>query len=169
MLGGSNKDGQLKDFTTPLEPSLLNIEEKNRSNLFGWRGQFSPQLVEYLLDAYCLPGSIVLDPFAGSGTVLYEAASMSLPAYGFEINPAAWCFSKLYEFTNTTREERRHVLNELRQRLNGGIPDSFFSPTIVLNRTLSRQKSQGLATRSVTMLKFSAMPSWYSLMFITIL
>ena len=126
-MNGSNKGDQLKEFTTPLQPSLLNIEEKNRSNLFGWRGQFSPQLVECLLDAYCLPGSVVLDPFAGSGTVLYEAASMSLPAYGFEINPAAWCFSKLYEFTNIAREERRHVLNELRQRLNAEFPIILFA------------------------------------------
>ncbi len=87
----------MNDFAIKLQPSLLNIEDKNRSNLFAWRGQFSPQLIEHLLDAYCQPGSVVLDPFAGSGTVLYEAAAMSLPAYGFEINPAAWCFSKLYE------------------------------------------------------------------------
>jgi len=108
----------LKDFAQKLRPDLLNIEDKNRSNLFAWRGQFSPQLIEYLLDAYCHPGSVVLDPFAGSGTVLYEAAAMSLPAYGFEINPAAWCFSKLYEFTNTDTEERRQIINELRESLN---------------------------------------------------
>jgi hypothetical protein len=117
----------LKEFTTPLQPSLLNIEEKNRSNLFGWRGQFSPQLVEVLLEAYCLPESVVLDPFVGSGTVLYEAASMSLPAYGFEINPAAWCFSKLYEFTNIAIEERRYTLKELRQRLTGEFPIILFA------------------------------------------
>lgn len=108
----------MKDFAKKLQPDLLNIEDKNRSNLFAWRGQFSPQLIEYLLDAYCHPGSVVLDPFAGSGTVLYEAAAMSLPAYGFEINPAAWCFSKLYELTNTDREERRQIINELRESLN---------------------------------------------------
>ena len=105
----------------------MNIEEKNRSNLFGWRGQFSPQLVEVLLEAYCLPESVVLDPFVGSGTVLYEAASMSLPAYGFEINPAAWCFSKLYEFTNIAIEERRYTLKELRQRLTGEFPIILFA------------------------------------------
>ncbi len=108
----------MKDFAKKLQPDLLNIEDKNRSNLFAWRGQFSPQLIEYLLDAYCHPSSIVLDPFAGSGTVLYEAAAMSLPAYGFEINPAAWCFSKLYELTNTDREERRQIIKELRDSLN---------------------------------------------------
>jgi hypothetical protein len=118
---------QLNDFSTKLAPSLLNLEEKNRSNLFAWRGQFSPQLVEFLLNAYCLPGSVVLDPFAGSGTVLYEAAAMKLPAYGFEINPAAWCFNKLYEFTNIGGEERKLVLSELRQKLNDEFPIILFA------------------------------------------
>lgn len=117
----------MKDFTEQLQPRFLNIEDKNRSNLFAWRGQFSPQLIEYLLDAYCLPGSVVLDPFAGSGTVLLEAALMSLPAYGFEINPAAWCFSKLYEFTNTDKEQRKEIINELRENLNRQFPFVLFS------------------------------------------
>jgi hypothetical protein len=117
----------LKDFAQKLRPDLLNIEDKNRSNLFAWRGQFSPQLIEYLLDAYCHPGSVVLDPFAGSGTVLYEAAAMSLPAYGFEINPAAWCFSKLYEITNMETEERGQIINELRESLNKQFPFILFS------------------------------------------
>lgn len=101
-----------------MSPRMLNIEDKIRSNLFAWRGQFSPQLIQYLLDAYCLPGSVVLDPFAGSGTVLYEAAAMSLAAYGFEINPAAWCFTKVYEFANITLEERREIVSGLRHRIN---------------------------------------------------
>lgn len=117
----------MKNFAKQLPSNLLNIEEKNRSNLFAWRGQFSPQLVECLLQSYCLPGSVVLDPFAGSGTVLYEAAAMSLPAYGFEINPAAWCFSKLYEFTNTDREARRIVLKELRHRIGAEFPIILFT------------------------------------------
>ncbi|MGA3084536.1 MAG: Bpu10I family restriction endonuclease [Thermodesulfobacteriota bacterium] len=117
----------MKDFAKNLQPGLLNIEDKNRSNLFAWRGQFSPQLIEYLLDAYCHPGSVVLDPFAGSGTVLYEAAAMSFSAYGFEINPAAWCFSKLYELTNTDKEERRQIINELRGSLNKQFPFILFA------------------------------------------
>jgi SAM-dependent methyltransferase len=121
----------LKDFNTPLAPSLLNIEDKSRSNLFAWRGQFSPQLIEYLLDAYCIPGSTVLDPFAGSGTVLYESAAKNLPAYGYEINPAAWCFCKLYEFTNMREEERRKVLNELRERIYEDFPIVLFSENVL--------------------------------------
>ena len=121
----------LKDFTRELSPKLLNIEDKNRSNLFAWRGQFSPQLIQYLLDAYCLPGSVVLDPFAGSGTVLHEAAVMSVAAYGFEINPAAWCFSKLYEFVNTSRDERKRILDELRRCIHNEFQIILFSDDLL--------------------------------------
>jgi hypothetical protein len=35
----------LKDFNQPIPQNILNITEKTRSNLFVWRGQFSPQLI----------------------------------------------------------------------------------------------------------------------------
>lgn len=117
----------MKDFTKPIPQALLNIEEKTRSNLFAWRGQFSPQLIECLLDAYCLPDSIVLDPFAGSGTVLYEAAARSLSAFGFEINPSAWSFSKVYEFANMKPAEREAVIAELRSNVEHEFPIVLFS------------------------------------------
>ncbi len=117
----------MKNFTKPIPQALLNIEEKNRSNLFAWRGQFSPQLIECLLDAYCLPDSIVLDPFAGSGTVLYEAAARSLSAFGFEINPSAWSFSKVYEFANMKPAEREAVIAELRNNVEHEFPIVLFS------------------------------------------
>ena len=135
MTGDLISDGQacvqrkvvLKDFDRPLPQEALDIEDKRRSNLFAWRGQFSPQLVEHLLNAYCLPGSVVLDPFVGSGTVLHEAAILSLPAYGFEINPSAWSFSKVYEFTNIPTETRRLILRELSIKIEDEFPVVIFS------------------------------------------
>lgn len=117
----------MKDFAQPVSQRLLNIEDKNRSNLFAWRGQFSPQLIECLLNAYCRPGSVVLDPFTGSGTVLLEAARMSLPAFGFEINPSAWSFSKLYEFANVPPASREEPIAELRTRIKEEFPIIIFS------------------------------------------
>lgn len=84
-------------FTEPLPQDILNIEQKKRSNLFTWRGQFSPQLIENLLLTYCPREATILDPFSGSGTVLYESGCFGLKAYGCEINPAAWIFSRTYE------------------------------------------------------------------------
>lgn len=118
---------RVKDFTKQIPRKLLDIQEKNRSNLFAWRGQFSPQLIEALLNAYCLPESVILDPFAGSGTVLYEAARMQLPAFGFEINPSAWVFSKLYEFANASRALRDQIIDELRDEIKKEFPLVLFS------------------------------------------
>ncbi len=126
-VGREEKGADLKDFTKPIPRALLNIEDKNRSNLFAWRGQFSPQLVERLLNAYCPDDAVILDPFAGSGTVLYEAASMSLAAYGYEINPSAWSFSKLYEFANVPPSQRDGPITELRSRLEEEFPIVIFS------------------------------------------
>ncbi|MFZ5518875.1 MAG: Bpu10I family restriction endonuclease [Candidatus Zhuqueibacterota bacterium] len=105
----------------------MDIENKSRSNLFAWRGQFSPQLIETLIEAYCPPNATILDPFAGSGTVLYEAARMGLSAFGFELNPSAWTFSKLYEFANISPLSREAAIRELRAEVSREFPIVLFS------------------------------------------
>jgi DNA modification methylase len=137
-----------KDFTKTLPQDVLNIEEKNRSNLFAWRGQFSPQLIECMLDAYCPTDSIVLDPFAGSGTVLYEATLQSFQAYGYEINPSAWSFCKIYEFANYTYEERESVIKELQEEIKKEFPVIIFnneilSPDVVEEKVIRISQSIG--------------------------
>lgn len=102
----------MQDFDKPIPQAKLDIVDKTRSNLFAWRGQFSPQLIEIILSSYCPSNSVVLDPFAGSGTVLLEAGFFALEAYGFEINPAAWILSKTYEFINDS--QRNESLEKIR-------------------------------------------------------
>jgi SAM-dependent methyltransferase len=132
----------LKDFTKAVAQELLDIGQKNRSNLLAWRGQFSPQLIECLLDAYCDSNSVILDPFSGSGTVLFEAAAKGLPAFGFEINPAAWCFSKLYEYSNIPSASREVFIAELRGKIEEEFPIILFSeeqlPTEILGEKVTR-------------------------------
>lgn len=88
---------KLEDITldTSIPQSQLNIEAKNRSNLFPWKGQFSPQLIDLILDKYSRPNFSILDPFLGSGTVIIESASKNLKVIGTEINPAAFFISKM--------------------------------------------------------------------------
>ena len=116
----------LRDLTVPVPQALLDIENKTRSNIFAWRGQFSPQLIESLLSAYCPVDSVVLDPFAGSGTVLHEAAAMRLAAFGYEVNPSAWAFSKIYEFANLCSVEREGAISELQQVIDAEFPITVF-------------------------------------------
>jgi DNA modification methylase len=106
-------------FNEDLPQAVLDIGYKTRTNGFAWRGQFSPQLVESLLMAYCPPGARVLDPFSGSGTSLLEAASLGLPACGFEINPAAWLLTRVYTLCNLSDHERESAIRTVKLSLDG--------------------------------------------------
>lgn len=114
----------MPDFDQPIPQEKLDIIEKNRANLFAWRGQFSPQLIETILTYYCPSNSVILDPFVGSGTVLLEASYLSLEAYGFEINPAAYIMSHTYEFINDS--QKKEVLKNLRNIIDQEFPLRIF-------------------------------------------
>ena len=102
---------------TSLPQGALDVAERVRTNPFPWTGQFSPQLVEELLSAYAPRHGVVLDPFAGSGTSLVEAARLDLPACGGDINPAAVALARVYRFVNLDAAGRAALLDELRERL----------------------------------------------------
>lgn len=102
-------------FETPLSTSLLDIEAKTRGNLFSWRGQFSPQLIEALLKAYCQADDVIFDPFGGSGTVLSESARLGHEAHITEINPAAWMLSRIYELSTLPNSTKIKALKKIRQ------------------------------------------------------
>ena len=100
-----------------LPQGKLDIAQRVRTNLFPWKGQFSPQLVEELLTAYGPRAGVVLDPFVGSGTSLVEAARLGLAGCGSEINPAAVVLTRVYQMVNLDAPEREAVLHQLRGRI----------------------------------------------------
>lgn len=112
-----------KRFDMPLPQHALDLEGKTRSNIFPWRGQFSPELVENIFDAYCQAGSIVLDPFCGSGTVLCEAGLYELEAIGIELNPAAYILSRTYELINLSPPETNNILDSFLAKAQEVFPD----------------------------------------------
>lgn len=97
--------------------SELNIENKTRSNLFNWNGQFSPQFIEVLLKKYTNDGMVVIDPFLGSGTVLAESARMGLEAYGTELNASAYYMAKTYEISNLSMEDRKKIIDYVDKKI----------------------------------------------------
>lgn len=57
---------------------------------------FPPHLVRHYLDAFeAGPGDLVLDPFAGTGTVLVECMKQGIPSLGMEANPLFHFASKV--------------------------------------------------------------------------
>lgn len=103
--------------TIEVPQSLLNIETKDRSNLLTWKGQFSPQLVDTLITRYAKKGDSILDPFMGSGTVLYEAASHGMRVTGSDINPAAFILARTYTIANVSLTERINVIKKFEHDL----------------------------------------------------
>lgn len=103
--------------STEIAQGLLNIENKERSNLFAWKGQFSPQLVDVLLAKYAPKNATVLDPFAGSGTVLHECGRRQCSGIAAEINPAAYYMSRTYTLLNFSPSERESYIRDVEQAL----------------------------------------------------
>lgn len=128
VTGQRRADWRGMSFGAPLPASLLNIQDKTRSNLFPWRGQFSPQLVEALLHAYADKQACVLDPFMGSGTVLIECARLGMATFGCEVNPAAYLLAKVYELCTVPVSERKRVLQEASEILRRAVPSAFELP-----------------------------------------
>ncbi|HCN8310397.1 TPA: hypothetical protein N6470_003299 [Escherichia coli] len=93
----------------------LDIVEKERTSALPWRGQFSPQLIEYLLAKHCKKGDLILDPFCGSGTVLREAARGDFSALGMDVNPAAVCLAKVSELAGMKPDFRWPLVERIRQ------------------------------------------------------
>lgn len=95
------------------DQNRLNVNDKRRSNPFSWRGQFTPELIDYLLDVHHKKGTLVADPFSGSGTVLLESIRRNADAVGCEVNPSAYAMSKFLELATRTVPERWNLCREL--------------------------------------------------------
>lgn len=84
----------------------LNIVERSRTSLLPWRGQFSPELIEHLIETFCPDARKLADPFCGSGTVLAEAMRTGRAAVGIDINPAAYVLSSFSHLLALSTSER---------------------------------------------------------------
>lgn len=128
----------------------LNIENKTRSNLFAWNGQFSPQFIETLLSNYAHDEDIVLDPFAGSGTTLCEAGRKGLSAYGMELNASAYYMAKTYELINRAIPERQSLILAIEHILATISDTGKILPTIT--SAIQRNKNTDLANLLSTLI-----------------
>lgn len=73
-----------------LTRSLVSFQANKTRALYRWykyKEAFSASLIEYLFHKYGITSGKILDPFAGSGTALFAAASMGIDADGIEILP----------------------------------------------------------------------------------
>ncbi len=73
-----------------LDRTLVSFQANKRRNRYRWfkyKEGFSAALVQYLLDKLRIDSGRLLDPFAGSGATLFEAAKRGLNSVGIELLP----------------------------------------------------------------------------------
>jgi DNA modification methylase len=58
-------------------------------SLCSYQGKMKPALAHHLVKTFVPPSGTILDPFAGVGTIPFEAALQGMKASAFEISPAA--------------------------------------------------------------------------------
>ncbi len=126
-----------------LNQDKLNVIDKSRSNIFNWRGQFTPEFVDYLLLTFSKECDIVIDPFAGSGTVLHECARHNLSCYGFEINPAAYAMSKFFTLANQPLNVRQLIASNLGKAVFSAL-DSYGEIPLIRKSQDYREKFSNL-------------------------
>ena len=65
----------------------------SRHSLCSYPGKLKPAIAHHLVQTFVPEDGRVLDPFAGAGTIPFEASLASKHAYGFEISPAAFAIA----------------------------------------------------------------------------
>ncbi len=73
-----------------LDRSLVSFQANKRNPIFRWvkyREGFSSDLVGYIIDKLKIEQGTILDPFAGSGTTLFESQRRGFEAQGIELLP----------------------------------------------------------------------------------
>ena len=64
-----------------------------RHSLCSYPGKLKPAIAHHLVETFVPKDGRVLDPFAGAGTIPFEAVLTGKYAYGFEISPAAFAIA----------------------------------------------------------------------------
>jgi tRNA G10 N-methylase Trm11 len=124
-------------------------------SLCSYQGKMKPSLAHHLVRTFVPAGGRMLDPFAGVGTIPFEAALQGATAFGFEISPAAVVIagaklgrarrkevevtlSALAELLASAKPSMQERLSAKEIRFNSGI-DEYFHPRTLEEVLLARR------------------------------
>lgn len=132
-----------KRFVLPAEPGL-----KVTHNLFRYPAKFHAPVARGLLHAYVPPGSTVLDPFCGSGSLLVEAIISDRNSIGIDCDPVAAFVSRV-KTTPIAGLEIASALRRLTRRLqplerSAATYERFMFEDIALSDVYITSSAEGL-------------------------
>ena len=82
-------------------------------SLCSYEGKLKPSLAHHIVKIFLTKGGRLLDPFAGVGTIPFEAALQGSVAFGFEISPAGFYITKA-KIGKPKREQCIEKINSLK-------------------------------------------------------
>lgn len=119
--------------------SLWLIDQRDKSGKHSnvYHGNFIPQIPNQLIRRYTKEGEIVLDPFLGSGTTLYECENLNRNFIGFDIN------KEIFKYVQNQMKDGSKILYDI--RLYDVINSSVFTKNIEESlKALHQEKVQFL-------------------------
>lgn len=92
-----------------------------RHSLCSYLGKLKPAIAHHLVKVFVPEGGRVLDPFAGVGTIPFEAALQGKLAYGFDISPAAYAIASA-KVQEPTQDNCFRLVDDLAEYLKSNSP-----------------------------------------------
>lgn len=87
-------------------------------SLFPYKGKFHPQMIRTLLNMIGLkPGSVVLDPMSGSGTLSVEANLLGIDSVGVDISPFCCLMGRVKTFSLNLDSKKLGEVNKAQSRI----------------------------------------------------
>ena len=110
-----DKEKNWKNFKVTLPHRKLPYSKRNWGNglhsLCSYQGKMKPSLVHHLINVFSNKNQLVLDPFAGSGTTMFEASLQNRNSLGFDISKIAVAISHA-KINNYNSKNILKILNE---------------------------------------------------------
>ena len=108
-------------FKTDLPHQLVPYAKRNwgnaRHSICSYQGKMKPSLAHHLVDVFAPANGVVLDPFAGVGTIPFEACLAGRRGIGFEISPAALAIMKA-KLAPPSRSQAVSLIDDLEEHLS---------------------------------------------------
>lgn len=92
-----------------------------RHSLCSYPGKLKPAIAYHLIRTFVPEQGTVLDPFAGVGTLPFEAALQGKKAYGFDLSPAAFIIASA-KMQRPTEKGCAKIINDLKEFIENNIP-----------------------------------------------
>ena len=112
---------RLEAFKSNLPHQRVPYAKRNwgneRHSICSYQGKMKPSLAHHLVDVFAPENGVVLDPFAGVGTIPFEACLTGRRAIGFEISPAALAIMKA-KLTPPNRSQAVSLIDDLEEYLS---------------------------------------------------